>query len=49
MAIEPKTPRKRAAKKVSSKKSESVETSDAPETKSATKLHALQRKLHLNQ
>jgi ribonuclease E len=37
MAIEPKTPRKRAAKKVSSKKSESVESSDAPETKSATK------------
>ena len=37
MAIEPKTPRKRAAKKASSKKSESVETSDAPETKSATK------------
>ena len=37
MAIEPKTPRKRAAKKTSSKKSESVESSDAPETKSATK------------
>ena len=37
MAIEPKTPRKRAAKKASSKKSESVETSDAPETKSAIK------------
>jgi len=37
MAIEPKTPRKRAAKKASSKKSESVESSDAPETKSATK------------
>ena len=37
MAIEPKTSRKRAAKKVSSKKSESVESSDALETKSATK------------
>jgi ribonuclease E len=37
MAIEPKTPRKRAAKKASSKKSEAVESSDASETKSATK------------
>ena len=37
MAIEPKTPRKRAAKKASSKKSEAVENSDASETKSATK------------
>ena len=37
MAIEPKTPRKRAAKKASSKKSDVVESADAPETKSATK------------
>ena len=37
MAIEPKTPRKRAAKKASSKKSEAIESSDAPESKSATK------------
>ncbi len=37
MAIEPKTPRKRAAKKASSKKSDAVENSDASETKSATK------------
>lgn len=37
MAIEPKTPRKRAAKKASSKKSDAVENADAPETKSATK------------
>jgi ribonuclease E len=37
MAIEPKTPRKRAAKKSSSKKSDAVENTDAPEIKSATK------------
>ena len=37
MAIEPKTPRKRAAKKSTSKKSDAVENTDAPETKSATK------------
>jgi ribonuclease E len=37
MAIEPKTPRKRAAKKASSKKSEAVENTDASVTKSATK------------
>jgi ribonuclease E len=37
MAIEPKTPRKRAAKKSSSKKSDAVENTDAPETKSAAK------------
>jgi ribonuclease E len=37
MAIEPKTPRKRAVKKASSKKSDAVESSDAPEVKSATK------------
>ena len=37
MAIEPKSPRKRAAKKASSKKTDVVETTDAPETKSATK------------
>ena len=37
MAIEPKSPRKRAAKKSSSKKTDVVETTDAPETKSATK------------
>ena len=41
MAIEPKTPRKRAAKKASSKKSDAVESIDAPTTtsegKSATK------------
>ena len=37
MAIEPKTPRKRAAKKASSKKSDAIESSDAPESKSATK------------
>ena len=37
MAIEPKTPRKRAAKKASSKKSDAVENTDAPEAKSATK------------
>ena len=37
MAIEPKTPRKRAAKKASSKKSDTVENTDAPEAKSATK------------
>ena len=37
MAIEPKTPRKRAAKKTSSKKSDVIENTDAPETKSATK------------
>ena len=37
MAIEPKSPRKRAAKKSSSKKTDAVETTDAPETKSATK------------
>jgi ribonuclease E len=37
MAIEPKTPRKRAVKKSSSKKSDVVENSDASETKSATK------------
>jgi len=37
MAIEPKTPRKRAVKKSSSKNSDVVENSDASETKSATK------------
>jgi ribonuclease E len=37
MAIEPKTPRKRAAKKASSKKSDAIESTDASETKSATK------------
>ncbi len=37
MAIEPKSPRKRAAKKASSKKTDAVETTDAPETTSATK------------
>jgi ribonuclease E len=37
MAIEPKSPRKRAAKKSTSKKSDAVESTDAPETKSATK------------
>ena len=37
MAIEPKTPRKRAVKKTSSKKSEVVESSDAAEIKSASK------------
>ena len=37
MAIEPKSPRKRAVKKASSKKTDAVETTDAPETKSATK------------
>ena len=37
MAIEPKTPRKRAAKKTSSKKSDVIENTDASETKSATK------------
>ena len=40
MAIEPKTPRKRAAKKASSKKSDAIENTDAPTTsdgKSATK------------
>ena len=40
MAIEPKTPRKRAAKKASSKKSDAIESTDAPTTsdgKSATK------------
>ena len=37
MAIEPKTPRKRAAKKTSSKKADAIESTDAPETKSATK------------
>jgi ribonuclease E len=37
MAIEPKSPRKRAAKKVSLKKSDASENTDAPETKSATK------------
>jgi ribonuclease E len=37
MAIEPKTPRKRAAKKSSSKKSDAVENTDVSETKSATK------------
>ena len=37
MAIEPKSPRKRAAKKSSSKKSDAVESTDAPEIKSATK------------
>ena len=37
MAIEPNSPRKRAAKKSSSKKSDAVESTDAPETKSATK------------
>ena len=40
MAIEPKTPRKRAAKKASSKKSDVIESSDAPESKSATKKKA---------
>jgi ribonuclease E len=40
MAIEPKTPRKRAAKKASSKKSDAIESSDAPESKSATKKKA---------
>ena len=40
MAIEPKTPRKRAAKKASSKKSDAIESTDAPETKSATKKKA---------
>ena len=37
MAIEPKSPRKRAAKKSSSKKTDAVENTDAPEIKSATK------------
>jgi hypothetical protein len=37
MAIEPKTPRKRAAKKASSKKSDAIESTDVAETKSATK------------
>ena len=37
MAIEPKTPRKRAAKKASSKKSDVVENPDASEIKSETK------------
>ncbi len=37
MAIEPKTPRKRAVKKANSKKSDAVESTDAPEVKSATK------------
>jgi len=37
MAIEPKTPRKRAAKKASLKKSEAVENAVASETKSAAK------------
>jgi len=40
MAIEPKTPRKRAAKKASSKKSDAIENTDAPTSsdgKSATK------------
>ena len=37
MAIEPKTPRKRAAKKASSKKSDASESTDVAETKSATK------------
>jgi len=37
MAIEPKSPRKRAAKKSTSKKPDAVESTDAPETKSATK------------
>ena len=37
MAIEPKTPRKRAAKKASPKKSDAIEVADVPETKSATK------------
>ena len=37
MAIEPKTPRKRAAKKSTSKKSDAVENSDATDVKSATK------------
>jgi ribonuclease E len=37
MAIEPKSPRKRAAKKSTSKKTDAVETTDAPEIKSATK------------
>ncbi|MTB21692.1 MAG: Rne/Rng family ribonuclease, partial [Actinobacteria bacterium] len=37
MAIEPKTPRKRAAKKSTSKKSDAVESSDATDVKSATK------------
>ena len=40
MAIEPKTPRKRAAKKASSKKSDAIESSDAPQSKSATKKKA---------
>ncbi|MGI9144536.1 MAG: Rne/Rng family ribonuclease, partial [Candidatus Planktophila sp.] len=37
MAIEPKTPRKRAAKKASSKKSDAADLTEVPETKSATK------------
>ena len=37
MAIEPKSPRKRAAKKVSLKKSDASENTDATETKSTTK------------
>ena len=37
MAIEPKTPRKRAVKKANSKNSDAVESTDAPEVKSATK------------
>jgi ribonuclease E len=37
MAIEPKTPRKRAAKKASSKKSDAVEGTETSELKSATK------------
>jgi ribonuclease E len=37
MAIEPKTPRKRAAKKASSKKSDSADVTEVPESKSATK------------
>ena len=37
MAIEPKTPRKRAAKKASSKKSDAVEDTETSELKSATK------------
>jgi ribonuclease E len=40
MAIEPKTPRKRAVKKASSKKSDAIESTDVPETKSATKKKA---------
>ena len=40
MAIEPKTPRKRAAKKDSSKKSDAIESTDAAETKSATRKKA---------